>query len=120
MLGWGEVCGEGVGLEVIPSYSPILKSKTYLTCFQNTGHCFLHLTVTLWALGGGGAVGVGGGGGGGSGGVGLLKAEKKSEVFKDVGPCMHLSMVVWCLCFFFFGPLPPFPFLFTKVYSSNC
>ena len=54
MLGWGEVCAEGVGLEVIPSYSPILKSKTYLTCFQNTSHCLPHLTVTLWALGVGG------------------------------------------------------------------
>ena len=54
MLGWGEVCGEGVGLEVIPSYSLILKSETYLTCFQNTSHCLPHLTVTLWAPGAGG------------------------------------------------------------------
>lgn len=58
MPGWGEVCEEGGGLEVIPSYSPILKSKTYLTCFQNTSHCLPHLTVTLWDPGGPGVGGV--------------------------------------------------------------
>lgn len=117
----GEVCGEEVGLEVIPSYSPILKSKTYLTCFSHRplfsashGH---PMGSGGWRSGGGGW---GGGGVGWGVGVGLLKAEKKVCNVVHVGPCMHLSW--WCVVvFFFFFLVPPsLSFSFTKVYSSNC
>lgn len=85
-----------MGLEVNPSYSPVPKSKTYLTCFQNTSHCLPHLTATLWALGG------------------FVEGKKKKKSLKYLNMLDHACIRPWRCGFFFLVPSLPSLFFSPK------